>query len=117
MNYDLTTSVTFDSFTPASTKPNPDTDLTITGTNFGTDSSIYAVNLKDANDSKIPLTITSITDTEIVCDLPVLQLGDYEVELLSKSEGYLPFTGSENKLTSYMKVTVVSESTGSIYGK
>ncbi len=74
---------------PSTASPVLKNDLTITGTNFGTDSSVLTVNLlsKTVAGRSYLCNIQSITNTQIVCRLGGGHTGDYKVEITKTNFG------------------------------
>ena len=85
------TSSSLISVSPSSASPVQKAIMTITGTGFGTDSSVVDVRLADYENSKFyPMRILTITDTEIQCGIPGGLPGSYQVEVTVDGLGNVP---------------------------
>lgn len=80
---------TITSISPASGSPVIKQDLTITGTNFGTDRTAVKVYLNDATSGEMAyeLYVTTCTDTEITATLSGGHSGAYKVVVWKSSIG------------------------------
>jgi len=106
--------MTITEISPKDGSPIKKQDLTITGTNFGTDKSAISVTLISTAKT-YDLSVWKVTDTEIIAVLPGGDLGEYDVKVKSTANGETEVS-DKTKFTYSLTITKVDVKTGSIFG-
>ena len=113
----MSTAPQITAISPVSANPGIKGTLQITGSGFGTDSSIVTVFLANSTGKIYQLPILTLTDTSIKTGLPGGMEGTFTVEVNLPSLGdSVPAVNNANVFNYAFTVSSVSPSTGSIWG-
>ena len=92
------------------------TQLTITGSGFGTSAAAVSVLLHSASLGDFRCALTSVADTEIDCNIHGGLDGDYALIVSVSNYGYAEFSSISNLFSLEFQITAVSPAAGSTNG-